>query len=33
VDRAKLKEAELRDGHYLLRSNLTGGDPTALWSR
>jgi len=33
VDRAKLKEAELRDGHYLLRSNLTGGDPSVLWSR
>ena len=27
VDKTKLKEAELRDGHYLLRSNLTGGDP------
>ncbi len=33
VDKAKLKEAELRDGHYLLRSNLTGGDPSVLWSR
>ena len=33
VDKAKLKEAELRDGHYLLRSNLAGGDPTVLWSR
>jgi hypothetical protein len=33
VDKARLKEAELRDGHYLLRSNLAGGDPTVLWSR
>jgi hypothetical protein len=33
VDKARLKEAELRDGHYLLRSNLTGGDPSVLWSR
>jgi hypothetical protein len=33
VDRAKLKEAELRDGRYLLRSNLTRGDPSVLWSR
>ncbi len=33
VDKAKLKEAELRDGHYLLRSNLSGGDPAMLWSR
>jgi hypothetical protein len=33
VDKAKLQEAELRDGHYLLRSNLAGGDPTVLWSR
>lgn len=27
LDKNKLKEAELRDGHYLLRSNHTGGDP------
>jgi transposase len=33
VDREKLKQAELRDGYYLLRSNLTGGDPAVLWSR
>lgn len=33
VDKVKLQEAELRDGHYLLRSNLAGGDPTVLWSR
>lgn len=33
VDKDKLKQAELRDGYYLLRSNLTGGDPAVLWSR
>lgn len=33
VDQVKLQEAQLRDGHYLLRSNLAGGDPTVLWSR
>ena len=33
VDKEKLKQAELRDGYYLLRSNLTGGDPAVLWSR
>jgi hypothetical protein len=33
VDKVKLQEAELRDGHYLLRSNLAGGDPAVLWSR
>jgi hypothetical protein len=33
VDKAKLREAELRDGHYLLRSNLAAGDPAVLWSR
>jgi len=33
VDKGKLKQAELRDGYYLLRSNLTGGDPAVLWSR
>ncbi len=26
-----MKEAELRDGHYLLRTNLTGEDPAVLW--
>ena len=31
VDKAKLKAAEQRDGHYLLRSNLTGEDPAVLW--
>jgi transposase len=33
VDQAKLKAAEQRDGHYLLRSNLTGEDPAVLWTR
>jgi len=33
VDQNKLKEAELRDGHYLLRSNLTSADPAVLWTR
>ncbi len=33
LDKAKLNEAELRDGHYLLRSNLSDGDPAVLWSR
>ncbi len=33
VDKAKLKAAEQRDGHYLLRSNLTGEDPALLWTR
>src|SRR5436309_651019 len=31
--KAKLKAAEQRDGHYLLRSNLTGEDPAVLWTR
>ncbi|HEX2712371.1 MAG TPA: IS1634 family transposase [Candidatus Acidoferrales bacterium] len=33
VDRAKLIAAELQDGHYLLRSNLVGENPTVLWER
>ena len=33
VDQEKLKKAELRDGHYLLRSNLVGEDPGVLWER
>jgi transposase len=33
VDKAKLKAAELQDGHYLLRSNLVGEDPAVLWER
>jgi transposase len=31
LDKDKLQKAELRDGHYLLRSNLVGEDPTVLW--
>src|ERR1700720_1814872 len=33
ADKGKLKAAEQRDGHYLLRSNLTGEDPAVLWAR
>src|SRR5438128_6219353 len=33
LDKAKLREAELRDGHYLLRSNLVAEDPAILWDR
>ena len=33
VDKAKLKAGEQRDGHYLLRSNLSGEDPAVLWTR
>jgi transposase len=33
VDKEKLKAAEERDGHYLLRSNLTSEDPSVLWTR
>ena len=33
VDKPKLKAAEQRDGHYLLRSNLTGENPAVLWTR
>jgi transposase len=33
LDKAKLKAAEQRDGHYLLRSNLVGEDPAVLWTR
>ena len=33
LDKAKLREAELRDGHYLLRSNLVAADPAILWDR
>jgi transposase len=31
LDKDKLRKAELRDGHYLLRSNLVGEDPAVLW--
>ncbi len=30
---AKLKQAQLRDGHYLLRSNMIAEDPAVLWDR
>jgi transposase len=33
LDKTRLKEAELRDGHYLLRTNLTAEDPAVLWDR
>lgn len=33
TDRKKLKEAQLRDGHYLLRTNLVAEDPVVLWDR
>ncbi len=33
VDQAKLQAAQLRDGHYLLRSNLTAENPAVLWTR
>ena len=33
TDKAKLRTAQQRDGHYLLRSNLTGEDPAVLWTR
>ena len=33
LDQEKLRKAELRDGHYLLRSNLVGEDPAVLWER
>jgi hypothetical protein len=33
LDKGKLREAELRDGHYPLRTNLTGEDPEVLWDR
>ena len=33
VDKTKLKAAESRDGHYLLRTNLVAEDPAVLWDR
>ena len=33
LDKEKLQKAELRDGHYLLRSNLLGEKPEVLWER
>jgi transposase len=33
LNKEKLKVTEIRDGHYLLRSNLSAGDPSVLWAR
>ena len=33
LEKEALKQAELRDGHYLLRSNMTAEDPAVLWER
>jgi transposase len=33
LHKIKLRQAEQRDGHYLLRSNLTAEDPAVLWTR
>jgi transposase len=33
LNREKFDKAELRDGHYLLRSNVTAGNPMELWER
>ena len=33
TNKDKLRQTEQRDGHYLLRSNLTGEDPSVLWER
>jgi transposase len=33
VDKTRLKDAEFRDGHYLLRTNLAAEDPAVLWQR
>jgi transposase len=33
LDKAKLKDAESRDGHYLLRTHLVAEDPEVLWDR
>jgi Transposase DDE domain len=33
TDKTKLREAQLRDGHYLLRTNLVAEDPAVLWDR
>ena len=32
LDKPKLRAAQERDGHYLLRSNLTSEDPAKLWA-
>lgn len=33
LEKEPLKQAELRDGHYLLRSNMAAEDPALLWER
>lgn len=33
LDTARLQAVQLRDGYYLLRSNLTADDPAVLWTR
>jgi transposase len=33
LDKEQLKQAELRDGHYLLRSNMVAEEPAVLWER
>jgi transposase len=33
LDKARLQEAERRDGHYLLRTNLVAENPAVLWDR
>jgi transposase len=33
LDKVKLGEAQRRDGHYLLRTNLVAEDPAVLWDR
>ena len=33
LDKTKLNEFEMRDGHYLLRTNLIAEDPAVLWDR
>jgi transposase len=33
LDKARLKETEMRDGHYLLRTNLVAEDAAVLWDR
>lgn len=33
LDKAKLQDAQLRDGHYLLRTNMVAEDPAVLWDR
>lgn len=32
LDKEKLQKAELRDGHYLLRSNMIAEDPVVVWA-